>query len=234
MSYFNFLYHLNTKITRNLCYYIPEIKQEVGMSAFSPKLIATKFSERAILFGNIDPREKDRIRYGLEWGISGFYQIALTLLIGYSVGLFIETLLVLTTISSLRLFAGGAHFSNFNYCLIASVSLIIGIAFSGPFLLHIFSNVNTLLLITYPILLAFLWNYAPVLFKKRNKKTNREIQQAKHISITISVAFMLLSFCLPDIYALAIYTALFFQVFTITPFGIKIIHFIDSKLTKRR
>ncbi|OHR66955.1 hypothetical protein HMPREF3291_00845 [Bacillus sp. HMSC76G11] len=203
------------------------------MLSLSPSKIAYHLSERAVLYSEINKKKKDHIRYGLEWAISCAYQILLALAIGFCLGVFTETLVALTTLASLRAFAGGAHFSKYGHCLIVSVALIVGIAFSGSYILSFISQPFLLYMFTYPLFLLCIFLYAPLLFKKNGVFTSEQTSRVKVISAIITVIFIILSFISPAAISIVIWQSLCYQIITLTPAGVKVIHSIDSLITSK-
>lgn len=203
------------------------------MFVLSPNKIANYLSKEAVIHSDINKKKRDQIRYGLEWGISGFYQILLTLLIGASLGVFFETCLSLLVISSLRVFSGGAHFSKYNHCLIASIILVVSIAATSSYILTLIPNLHGVYYWTYPLFTLIILLYAPALFKKKDVMSKDRIKKVKIISLFIAISFMTLSFLISSKYSIVIWQSLCYQIITLTPLGIKVIHFIDSSINNR-
>lgn len=218
----------------NLHYGSIKKKERVSiMLQLSPNKIATQLSDRIVSNTMYSYKEKDHIRYGLEWGISGFYQIALTLFVGSCLNLFLETLLALCTIASLRIFSGGSHFSRFNHCLIASISIIIGIAYSNYYVWEMIgTRTLPILVFTYPILFLIILIKAPVLFKKKGALSQKQVRKMKYTSIIVALSLMFLSLMIPDKFSIIIWQSLCFQILTLTNFVGKLISIINSLLIK--
>ncbi len=199
---------------------------------WGPKDLAQAITNEVIAHESSFRKVSGKIRYGLEMMIILLYQVFIVLLLGSLFDLFFLTLLCLLSLSMFRMFSGGAHFSKFHHCLIASVMLIFTISFTSKYLSPMLDIIYWQI-IAYPIVIFFVWRYAPILFKKEAAFSNSQKQKNKWTSILIALFLMIISLFIPKAYAIVIMQVLVYQTFTITPIGVFIIHSIDKILIKK-
>ncbi|MFE3976656.1 MULTISPECIES: accessory gene regulator ArgB-like protein [unclassified Peribacillus] len=199
---------------------------------WGPKDLSEVLTEKILTNDGSLKRKKGEIRYGLEMLIILIYQVVIILSLGFLLHMFYYTLLCLVSLSIFRMFSGGAHFSKFNHCLIASIFLIFAISFSSKYFPPI-TDIDYWHIFSYPLLIILIIRYAPILFKKENIFNKTQKKRNKFISISIALLLMIFSLFIPNTYSLVIGQVLIYQTFTITPFGISIIHLMDKKLLKR-
>lgn len=199
---------------------------------WGPKDLAQAITNEVIAHESSFRKVSGKIRYGLEMMIILLYQVFIVLLLGSLFDLFFLTVLCLLSLSVFRMFSGGAHFSKLHHCLIASVMLIFTISFTSKYLSPMLDIIYWQL-IAYPIVIFFVWRYAPILFKKEAAFSDSQKQQNKWISISIALFLMIVSLFIPKTYSIVIMQVLVYQTFTITPIGVFIIHSIDKILIKK-
>ena len=129
-----------------------------------PRYMGQSAAEKLGKLAGLDPEERDVVAYGLEYLLTGSIGAALTLLTGFFLGMFLETLAVLICWGLLRLFAGGAHCSTFWRCIIFSYAGIMAAVFLARGIYSLMPAVSWVLLSTSWAFMA-VWLWAP---------TNRE------------------------------------------------------------
>ncbi len=199
---------------------------------WTPKDLSEALTKKIIMYEGSVKKKKGKVSYGLEMLFILIYQVVIILFLGFLLHMFSYTLLCLVAISILRMFSGGAHFSKFIHCLIASICLTLSISFSSKYLPSII-GIEYWHIFSYPLIIIILIRYAPILFKKENIFNKTQKIRNKFISIFIALFLMILSLFIPNTYSLVIGQVLMYQIFTITPFGITIIHLLDKKLLKK-
>ncbi|WP_044894913.1 accessory gene regulator ArgB-like protein [Bacillus alveayuensis] len=176
--------------------------------------------------------EKDQIRYGLEWVISGLYQFISVILLGHLFNTLSFSISALISGAMIRMFSGGIHFKKYIKCYIYSTLTIqlTGI-FAARYSENLFSAkvYYTIVFLTFIIFLK----YAPKLYKTKELFNVTDKKRFKVISICLLLLFFILTeFIIHDNkYVFCIWTSIALQAFTITNIGEKVILFLD-KITK--
>ncbi len=74
-----------------------------------PGYLGQGFAEKIGEIKELSPEDREVIAYGLEYFIHGFSGLILMLFLGWTLGLFVETLVLMFCWVMMRIFAGGAH-----------------------------------------------------------------------------------------------------------------------------
>lgn len=201
-----------------------------------PNILATNISNFIISENPEFYKNRDNIRYGLEWMLSGMNQIIFVCLLAWPFGLLLETLVTLLTGALLRMFSGGAHFKRYFTCLIFSTVQIFLITFVCVNHINFLSSHSILL--SFLLLFSFLINVtkAPVLHKKRHLFNTESLLKLKITAIFIFILCTGVSLFLPHSIMYCVWLALIFQGITLTTLWEKIILFSNdfiNKITKK-
>ena len=135
---------------------------------FSPNILATKLSNRVVADNPVLLKNKDEIRYGLEWTFSGINQVIFVTLLAFPLQIFPEAMTILVAGAILRMFSGGAHFKNYYLCLVFSTFQILLISIACNFLVVYFIKFWPLLMAFLIICLMIVAIKSPVLQKSRH------------------------------------------------------------------
>lgn len=89
------------------------------------KYLGQGIADKIGRLAGLPPEEREVVAYGLDYLLSGMLVLALMLSIGMSLGFFRETLVIILSWTSMRIFAGGAHCTALWRCTIVNcLSLI--------------------------------------------------------------------------------------------------------------
>ncbi len=180
--------------------------------------------------------DEDFIRYGLEITFIALFKLLVFLCIAIFFDVIIEMFVIVSTFAMLRRVSGGAHMSTYLRCLSSSILL-----FFTPTLifkyLAIDINLNILLLLTFVIAVAIIIIYVPV------QAVNRPIPKERYLYFKkMSILYLFLWLIIniiviryiPQYSKLSMLSAfgIIIQVFTLLPFGFKLITNIDNFLNK--
>lgn len=201
-----------------------------------PNTLATNLSNLVIAENPQFKKSKNKIRYGLEWIISGLNQIVIVCLLVWPFGILPETLVALLTGALLRMFSGGSHFTRYYFCLVFSTIQIISLTIICVKYTDFLSSHNKLLLLF--LLLSFLITMvkAPVLHKKKHIFNKDSILRLKITAITIYVIFAGVSLFFPYSIMYCIWLPLIFQSITLTVLWEKIVlstEYFINKITSK-
>lgn len=85
--------------------------------------LGTRLGEYFYKLGYIEENEVDAVRYYVEVFFNEYLQLCLTLIIGYVMGLLLETLFYLVVFVALRKYSGGYHAKTILMCNVISYTL---------------------------------------------------------------------------------------------------------------
>lgn len=183
------------------------------------------------------------LAYGLFGLIQTILSIIIVTILGFTLGITLESLILSFSIAILRKFSGGAHATSAERCL------ILGTLFSilGALLSHLISNIflNTQIYVITCIL--FIWSFfityqnAPIdspnkpikNFYKQQKLKQRSLLVVFIYFTIVSTLFFIASVKQSPsilIYSICLTLGMSWQVFTITKLGHKIAQFLDNVL----
>lgn len=204
---------------------------------------AVGFSQYLARELDIDARDAEVIRYGLEIILGSLIKGATIIGVSYLLGITPYVLTALGTSSVLRLLSGGAHCSSYSRCLVfgSAISVVIGslAPVAGPY----FNGLMMLVLIMFTALtgLFFVNRWAPADTPgkpiKRPEKRERFRKYALLYVVVWNVAltlFVLLRGAEASSLSLALASAggLLAQVVSLSPAGYRLIGRIDDGLSK--
>lgn len=200
---------------------------------FSPNTLANKLSERIVTDNPVLHKNKDEIRYGLEWIFSGINQVILVTLLALPLQVLPEAIITLIAGALLRMFSGGAHFKNYYLCLIFSTFQILIISIACKFSLIYFTKIGLLLILLLMISLVIVAIRAPVLQKKKELFSKKDINFQKVYSVIVFICGSIISFLLPEPLMFSIWAAFIIQSLSLTSLWEKFICYIDAFLYKK-
>lgn len=206
--------------------------EENMIKSFSPNLLATNISKLVVSENPQLIKNQEKIRYGLEWMISGINQIVLVSLIVLPLGIFLESTVTLLSGALLRMFSGGAHFKGYTLCLIFSTLQIIFLTFICVEYTVILSSYNILFL--FLLLSSFLITVrkAPVLHKKKHLFNQEGILKLKIVALVTFIICTGVSVLLPQSIMYCVWSALIFQGLTLTNFWEKSVLHLGAFINK--
>ncbi|TKH10534.1 hypothetical protein FC678_14495 [Peribacillus simplex] len=199
---------------------------------FLPNYLATNISNLVVSENPQLVKSKDKIRYGLEWMISGMNQIILVSLLVWPLGILPETTMGLLSGALLRMFSGGAHFKGYYSCLILSTLQIIFLTLICVQYTEVLSfyKIPFILLLLISFLITV--QKAPVLHKKKHLFTRKGTLKLKMKAVTTFILCMGLSVFLPQAMMYCVWSALIFQGLTLTDFWGKSVLILDAFIYK--
>lgn len=199
---------------------------------FLPNVLATNLSKLVISENPQLKKSKDKIRYGLEWMISGMNQIILVSLLVWPFGFLPETLMALLAGALLRMFSGGAHFKGYYSCLIFSTLQIIFLTFICVQYTSFLLSHRTLFFLLLLMSLLITVIKAPILHKKKHVFNQKNIIKLKLMAVIIFILCTGVSLFLPYSIMYSVWFALILQGITLTTLWEKIILFLDDFINK--
>lgn len=197
---------------------------------------------------NLDQRNADTIRYGIEIILGTIIQGITIISISYLLEMMPYVLVALATLSTLRLLSGGAHFSTFGRCTALSTSMAVSI---GYLVIMIAPYMNKKAMLLLAILIALLGLYsikrwAPVdsFSKPITRKDKREKYKKLSLlyvifwaaAVTLVVLIRGEAPSTPSL-VLASTGGFIVQIFSLCPSGRRLVDTIDyilDRLTIRR
>lgn len=198
------------------------------MKFLLPNTIATKISNKLIIYDNEFMNKKDDIRYGLEWIIAGMNQVILVLILSIPFNLCLEAFVVMVSGALLRMFAGGAHFRGYFPCLLFSTAQIMVIATFSKYYVEMMDITLYIFILALCISFVLTWTRSPLLMKKRNQFTQEQKQKAKYKAIITFMVLLILGTII--LYGMsfmyAIWLAIIAQSFTLTKTAQKLFGFM--------
>jgi len=204
---------------------------------------ATEVAELLARELNIEQREADTIRYGLEIILGALMKGVIIIAVSYWLGVIPYVLVALVTLGSLRILSGGVHCNTYGRCLVFTLALGVIIAKTSIVIDSYFNN-NSLLLLVVLTTVTGLYSvkkWAPV--DTPNKPINRKEKREKFQKLSISYVFSWSAFMILFIYtrsdvqstiplALASIGGFLAQVFSLWPIGCYLIGKFDYILSK--
>ncbi|WP_162604437.1 accessory gene regulator B family protein [Peribacillus frigoritolerans] len=199
---------------------------------FLPNYLATSISNLVVSENPQLLKSKDKIRYGLEWMISGMNQIVLVSLLVWPLGILPETMMGLFSGALLRMFSGGAHFKGYYSCLILSTLQIICLTLICVQYSEILSSYKIPFFLLLVISFLITVQKAPILHKKKHLFTRKSTLILKMNAVTTFILCMGLSVFLPQTMMYCVWSALIFQGLTLTDFWGKSVLILDAFIYK--
>ena len=200
-----------------------------------PEYLAQGIAEKLGELAGLAPEEREVVAYGLDYLLSGMTAAALTLLAGFMLGRFAETLAALLCVGLLRIFAGGAHCTARWRCTVTSFAGIIVIVLATKF---IYSLVPAMAWAAFSTVWAMVavWLWAPNNSAREIKDLKRRHQLRRRALIILPLAciilFSLAAGGTAELKALAVAGATGFAAgaFMLSPAGFSLMSFFDQKL----
>lgn len=189
----------------------------------------------------LDHIKKGRMAYGAELLLGELLKLVCLISLSMLLGIFPEVFTMSVAAACLRLASGGEHCSEYYRCLIGGTACFLLL---GWLMRELNPLLNTSVLLTAVILgfllaEALLWQYAPG--DTENKRITDQQQRAKFKKLSMLIVFVYLILMLAALsiaslhfLALPILAGMLEQTFTVTPWGYRFIHFIDSALAIRK
>jgi accessory gene regulator B len=198
------------------------------MRIFTPNMISVNITKAIILHNPDLGKKKDEIRYGLEWMISGFNQIFLTLAAAIPLGVAAEAFIILVSGAALRMFSGGAHAKSYFKCLLISLLQVIGLSLLAVHT-SIFNQFPAVILILLICSVLTIYMRAPVLHKKKDLFNSKEKQKLRILSL-LTFGILFAAGYLPYIsdFQQCIWLSLIIQSFTLTETWEKILSYREG------
>ena len=201
------------------------------MHKYLGQSIAEKLSE----FVGLPQEDKEVVAYGLEYLLSSAIGVVLTLVTGFFLGLFTETLAVLFCWGMMRLFAGGPHCTAFWRCTALSFAGIMTAVLisKGSFVL-----IPVTIWVTFSTALTLLavWSWAPNNSEKPvHDPQKRRYLRMRAFSMVLSTCIILIILALNGTGHLqslagAGATGLAAGAFLLSPPGFLLIAWCDKKM----
>lgn len=182
------------------------------------------------------------LAYGLYGLLQTIFSIFLVIVLGFLLGVMLESLVISFSIAILRKFSGGAHATSAERCLILGTLF----AILGALLGHLIFNFIAPPILYYIEFLLFMWSfytiykYAPVASPNKPIKSTIKHSRLKQRSILVTsiyfvINIMLLFFSIfmessYVIYSICLTLGMSWQVFTITKSGHRVAQFLDHVL----
>jgi accessory gene regulator B len=158
--------------------------------------LANKISTKIATELSYSQEKRKVIEYGLIAVIQTLFTFTLTLIFGFTLGVFAESALICLAVSLLRKYSGGAHASSMMSCSIVSITACILLALTGRWLASLHS-IDTVQIavgagIYFPALLIALIR-APVDSPAKPIRTNKKKIRMKKNTLTILVFYITIS-----------------------------------------
>lgn len=192
---------------------------------------------------NIEQRDAETIRYGMEIIIGILIKGVVIISVAYWLGITPYVLVALATFGSFRILSGGVHCNTYSRCLAFTLALGVLIAKSSIVIDSYFNNNSLLLLIVLTTVtgLYSVKKWAPV--DTPNKPINRKEKRDKFQKLSISYVFSWSAFMILFIYtrsdmqstiplALASIGGFLAQVLSLWPIGCRLTGKFDYMLSK--
>jgi len=178
---------------------------------------------------------EDDIRYGLEIAIGGLVQIAIIMGAALLLGIGQEVLAAIIAAALFRRYSGGAHCQAYYRCTITSLVTYIPLGYISRYIpasyLSIYITsiaVLSLLVIHY---LVPVDNHANN-FTNESRKKKLKIQSLMVLVWILAASIFVSYFMKQTLVALALLLGLFWQDFTLLPWGFRYINFWDQLFEK--
>ncbi|WP_201716368.1 accessory gene regulator ArgB-like protein [Rossellomorea arthrocnemi] len=202
------------------------------MRILTPNKISIKVANTIIVHHPELNKKKDEIRYGLEWIISGLFQVVLTIIAAIPLGVALEAIVILISGAVLRMFSGGAHARGYFRCLFLSLIQIIGISLVVKYTTVLDEYTYFCLFLLF-ISIIIIFIKAPVLHKKKDMFTDKEKRKLKYLSLFTFGTLYAFSY-LPYLseFQYCIWLSLILQSFTLTFVWEKILSYGENFIYK--
>lgn len=197
-----------------------------------PNVLAASISKIVVQNNPDFIDNKEEIRYGLEWIISGMNQIILVLIFAWPFNILAETIAALAAGALLRMFSGGAHFKKYSICLAFSTVQILIIG-------YISKNYYFEVVEHWPIILTILFGSfiltgikSPFLQKKKHLFNSKRKKMQKKYAIAVFFSLTFICISLNSSVQLSVAMALIIQSVSLTATWEKGVNLFDAFLYK--
>ncbi len=189
----------------------------------------------------LDHIRQGRISFGAELLLGELVKLGCLISLAILLGIFPEVFTISVAAALLRLASGGEHCSEYYRCLIGGTAcfLLLGwlVQKLNPLL-----NTNVLLIaviLGFLLAEALLWRYAPGDTENKRITEPQQRRKFKKLSMLMVLGYlilMLFSLGIASLHflALPILAGMLEQTFTVSPWGYRFIHLVDSALAIRK
>ncbi len=203
-----------------------------------------RFANKISLELDFDEDKRDVVAYGLVALFQLILFILFISLIGLFLGIALEALTMLFTVSFLRRFSGGAHAGSFEVCTILGIFFCLLLPFLAKFFFIPSLNMISffiILIIVFLIATYSIFKYAPVDHpNKPIKSENKKKRMRKNSFITLYTFFVIaiILFFSGNYFSLfngllfSVYLGVLWQVFTLTKIGSIFLNALDILFNK--
>lgn len=178
-----------------------------------------------------------RMAFGLELFLGEIIKLLCLITISYILGLLPEVLIITATAGILRLASGGEHCSEYYRCLIGGTLCFMLLGWAVHYYSPMLGQQELFLVALLSFLIAeiALWKYAPGDTENKPITEEKDIIKYKKWSLIITVVYFIIMMVFSavttlNLITLAIAVGMLEQVFTVTPWGYRFLHFIDQVL----
>ncbi|SMB87933.1 accessory gene regulator B [Desulfonispora thiosulfatigenes DSM 11270] len=190
---------------------------------------------------NLSAEQEEIITYGLELLVLNLLNLIATLLVGFMLGVFSETIFCALTVMVFRQVAGGAHSNSPWRCLLVTASVIPILSLAGKFLAtegQAFINILSIMTIVIGFLVII--KYAPSDTPEAPCLSPARKRKMKNLSIFAILTFSLIigilsypSFTFLVNIKVSIVLAMVWISFILTPIGYSFMSHVDMIHIKR-
>lgn len=181
------------------------------------------------------PHSVPVLAYGIEMILNGFIKFIALTTIGSALGLLKELYIMAFVFGAFRTITGGVHAHTFGRCFTISIGSFTILAFIIPYTLDwFFANAGTVFFLSTLMGLYLIFRYVPGKWKGR-KFTQERIKASKWAAFLFLFTILTLTWAAvhrPDptwhSLAWAAFLGLYWQLFLVTPWGYKLIGFLEG------
>lgn len=184
-----------------------------------------------------DTRQENRMSFGLELLLGELVKTIFLLSLSWILGILPEVLCISIAAGVLRLASGGEHCSEYYRCLVGSTTFFLILGGGVHYLTPYFAGSGAYITIAISILLswAVLNKYAPGQTENRPINSERERVRFRRLSLFMILAYgiimiLFVNNLLLRPLALPILVGMVEQVFTVSPWGYRLMHILDGAL----
>jgi accessory gene regulator B len=193
---------------------------------------------------NFDEDKRAVVAYGLIALIQLILFVFFITFIGFFLGIALEALTMLFSVSLLRRFSGGAHAGSFEVCTVSGIFFCLLLPFLAKLFAIPYLNIYSfviLLIIVFLLATYILYKYAPVDHpNKPIKSEKKKRRMRKNSFITLFIFFIISivlvffgSYCsLLNRLLFSIFLGILWQIFTLTSSGAKSLKLLDNFFNK--
>lgn len=182
---------------------------------------------------SLDQRNRNITVFGLEVIIGGFIKTVTFISLALVFNIFFQLITVLMVYGTLRWTAGGVHCSSYSRCMVLSLVLMFGTALTGVNLAP-YLDLEKLIIVSFLIGIIINGVYAPVAPPEKPIKSVKKRRLLKLTAIAqLSVYLLLFKMIdLPGDILACTCLAVLLESFTLSPWGMKFIHMVDTYMSR--